>query len=99
MSFSFSFFASSLWSARQKLKETNAPTTVQALVEIAIAGIREPAPATQAGASTNAASTGKGETNTRHPRFAGVFVEAFGHIDADGQKSWLERFVVQPMYE
>jgi hypothetical protein len=100
MSFIFSFCATSLYGARSKLSEQHAPAAVKALVELALAGIREPVPSTQG------ASAGRGEGNARQaepsqrpPRFVGVFVEAWGCIDTSGGKSSMDRFVVQPLYE
>ncbi|QQO30748.1 hypothetical protein JJC00_18870 [Bradyrhizobium diazoefficiens] len=109
MSFSVSFFARDVHTARSKLREAFAPAAVKALVELAIAGIppqTQPnggavssGAANQSGASeVKQASTGN-TPSPRQPRLCGILVEASGHIDEHGARSGLSGFRVEPYYD
>lgn len=109
MSFSVSFFARDVHTARSKLREAHAPAAVKALVELAIAGIPPQTPpnsgtggsgsVTQSGASeAKQASTGN-SPSPRQPRLCGILVETSGHIDENGARSGLSGFRVEPYYD
>lgn len=105
MSFSFNFTAGSVASARAKLAAEYAPAAVKAVVELALAGIREPAPAvmtrtTEAvkSAAAGVASAGAASASTS-PRLVGVLVEAYGHIDEHGGCSQIMKFEVRPLFD
>lgn len=101
MSFSMSFAATSAHGAHQKLREASAPAAVKALVELALAGLRWPQQATQgegAGSMNDKAIASSG--SSRKPTLVAVYVETYGHLEEGGSdRSWIDRFVVQPLYE
>jgi hypothetical protein len=105
MSFSFNFTAGSVASARAKLANEYAPASVKALVELALAGIREPAPVamvrtTEAAKASAAGCAQSGQTvSALPPRFIGVMVEAWGHIDEHGGTSMIQKFEVRPLFD
>lgn len=105
MSFSFNFTASSVSSARAKLAAAYAPAAVKAVVELALASIREPAPVAMTravdakSAGNGAASSGGQQASSTSPHFLGVFVEAWGHIDECGGASQIQKFEVRPLFD
>ena len=103
MSFSFSFTARSVASARSKLREQYAPEGLKALIELALAGIREPVqPAFTRSQETSGVSQAANAAKAEAPRqspLVGIFVEAWGHIDDGGGRSNIDRFLVQPLYD
>ena len=103
MSFYVSFFASSVQSARGKLREAYAPEGVKALIELAIASVPQERAVTGAGqASASAASTNIASSANRAtpaPKgLAGIRVETSGHIDEYGGRSYIDRLTVEPFY-
>lgn len=103
MSFSFSFTARNVASARSKLRDQYAPEGVKALIELALAGIREPVQLAFTRSQETAGGNPTGNaTKTEAPRHSplmGIFVEAWGHIDEGGGRSNIDRFLVQPLYD
>lgn len=107
MSFSVSFFARDVHTARSKLQAAFAPAAVKALVELALAGIpSQPRPNSGAGSlvsqsgvsETKQASAGN-SPSPREPRLCGILVETSGHIDEHGDRSGLSGFRVEPYYD
>jgi hypothetical protein len=100
MSFSIAFTARSVSSAKSKLQEAYAPATVKALIEKALDALPPAAipPVHQASQATN--HSGQAEAK-RKPEFVGVLVECWGHIGDPGDhgKSYIDRFVVQPLFD
>lgn len=102
MSFSISFFARDVHSARSKLREAYAPEAVKALIELSIAAI----PAQNnlgAGASSQGSSSDtakhSNQATPRVPRLCGILVETHGHIDENGGRSNIGLFRVEPYYD
>lgn len=101
MSFGFTFAARDVSSARRQLQETFAPMAVKALVELALASVPAPRPASP-GTSSDEAFTAGGNpriATERKPDILGILIEVSGHIDECGGKSSLERFIVRPLYD
>lgn len=96
MSFSMQFTATSLQSAHDQLRKASAPIGVKSLAELALAKMPWPRPAHSARPSS---SDGAGTAGSNAPRFIGVRVESYGHIDDGSDRSWIERFVVEPLFE
>lgn len=73
--------------------------------ELALAGIREPIPASSirpadAKATSGVAGPGGGQSApSASPRFVGVFVEAWGHIDECNGTSQIQKFEVRPLFD
>jgi hypothetical protein len=111
MSFSVSFFARDVNSARTKLHDASAPAGVKALIELALAGIplqsHGGSGAGSAGIASQArtsdaakeAGTGSNSPSPRSPRLCGILVETHGHIDEHGARSNLGTFRVEPYYD
>lgn len=102
MSFSIQFAATSDYSARQKLAQASAPAAVKALIELALAGLRWPQQASESKSVDH--STGSGLASggaSRLPVLVAVCVETSGHIEegSASQRSYLNSFAVQPLYE
>lgn len=97
MSFSLQFTATSPRSAREQLQKASAPNGVKALVELALAGMwPRPAPS----ASPSRTNTESASTASSQPCFIGVRVDCWGHMAySERDRSWLERFNVEPLYE
>lgn len=106
MSFSVSFFARDVHTARAKLHEAHAPAGVKALVELAIAGISAtPQQNDHAGAGSSshgASGTASQSVNRASPaprRLCGILVETHGHIDEGGGRSNIGGFRVDPYWD
>ncbi len=106
MTFSVSFFARDVHSARTKLREAHAPEAVKALVELAIASVPQQnqisVGAGTAGVSQARSTDSAKEANhsaPRKPQLFGILVETHGHIDEHGGNSNLGGFSVRPFYD
>ena len=104
MSFYISFFARDVYSAQAKLREAYAPTAVKALIELAIASVPHESSGGAGSAGNVATGTGAQLNKTpsnapARPRLAGILVETSGHIDDQGQRSWIDKFRVEPYYD
>ena len=105
MSFGFSFTARTVHSARQKLREAHAPEIVKALVEKALDQLPKYSGGSQPQAMSSSHRDGANQSPPQGasaiPEFCGVFVEASGHIVEWGDmgRSWIDRFVVQPLFD
>lgn len=107
MSFSVSFFARDVHSARSKLHEARAPEGVKALIELALASI-PPQNQTSAGAGSVGVSQARTSDSAKEisnagqpkvPRLCGILVETHGHIDESGGRSNIGAFRVEPFYD
>ena len=102
MSFSISFFARDVDTARSRLREAYAPEAVKALVELAIATIPHQSrhQNTGAGQSVSVDSAKTSNQATPRPRgLCGILVETHGHIDEGGGRSNINLFRVEPYYD
>lgn len=105
MSFSVSFFARDVHTARAKLHEAVAPAGVKALIELAIAGVSGTPQHNElagAGSSSPSSSGSTGHSPSRAtpaaPRLGGILVETHGHIDENGGRSTIGEFRVHPYW-
>ena len=105
MSFSISFFARDIHTARSRLQGVYAPAAVKALIELALSSIPAEIPgsglsgvAQQAAGAESTKSQGNRATPAPR-RLAGILVETNGHIDEYGGRSWLNQFRVEPYYD
>lgn len=100
MSFTISFTARDVHSARRKLNDASAPIAVKAVIELALARIPPPRPIVPQPPSTRDTCSTAGVAGSRLPEFVGILVEAYGHFDETGQgASKIERFLVQPLFD
>lgn len=108
MSFSISFFARDVHSAKSKLREAYAPEAVKALIELSLAGIPQEGLASagtgQMAAAQTAATDGMKVSDAnrptpRRPKLCGVLVSTHGHIDEHGGHSSIGAFRVEPYYD
>jgi hypothetical protein len=113
MSFHISFFARDVNSAHNKLREAHAPAALKALIELALGGIARSqsagvpaaaAPPTQApwpksSGDMKAMAAAFAPPAPRTPSLCGVRVEASGHIDENGQHSFITAFKVEPLFD
>jgi hypothetical protein len=102
MSFSTSFVARDVHTARRKLHEAHMPAAVKALVELALAGIPVGGGAGAGVVGYCTADEAKQAVNVpapRPPRLCCILVEAHGHIDESGGRSNIGLFRVEPYYD
>jgi hypothetical protein len=109
MSFGIHFTAGSLVSAKHKLNEAHAPHAVKALIERALETLQPPAPprveaAVFARDEEAPAGVTRVSLRSARPHLIGVLVECYGHMAEPGTpveagKSWIDKFVVQPIFE